>query len=100
MTDAPKSSYELAMEKLRKKDAETGVAEQVLTDEQRAAIAEARSVHDSRVAERRIMHQSTMMSVFEPADREEREGELRRDLDRFASDLEARIKGIREQGRT
>jgi hypothetical protein len=100
MTDAPKSSYELAMEKLRKKDAETGVAEQVLTDEQRAAIAEARSVHDSRVAERRIMHQSTMMSVFEPADREEREGELRRDLDRFASDLEARIKRIREQGRT
>jgi hypothetical protein len=100
MTDAPKSSYELAMEKLRKKDAETGVAEQVLTDEQRAAIAEARNVHDSRVAERRIMHQSTMMTVFEPADREEREGELRRDLERFASDLEARIKRIREQGRT
>lgn len=97
MTDAPKSSYELAMEKLRKKDAETGVAEQVLTDDQRAAIAEARSVHEARVAERRIMHQSTMLPLFDPAEREEREAEFRRDLERFASDLEAKIKRIREQ---
>ena len=100
MTDGPKSAYELAMEKLRKKDAETGVAEQVLTDDQRAAIAEARSVHESRVAERRIMHRSTMVSVFDPAEQEEREGELRRDLDRFGADLEAKIKSIREQSRT
>jgi hypothetical protein len=100
MTDAPKSAYELAMEKLRKKDAETGVAEQVLTDDQRAAIAEARSVHESRVAERRIMHRSTMVSVFDPAEQEEREAELRRDLDRFGADLEAKIKSIREQRRT
>ena len=90
MTDEPKSAYELAMEKLRKKDAETGVAEQILTDEQRAAIAEARSIYESRVAERRIMHQSTMLSVFDPAEREEREAELRRDLERFTSDLDPR----------
>ena len=45
MSDAPKSALELVMERLRKKDAETGVTETTLTDEQRAAIAEARSVH-------------------------------------------------------
>jgi hypothetical protein len=92
----PKSAYELAMEKLRKKDAETGTETQVLTDDQRTAIAEARSVYESRVAERRIMHQSAMLSVFDAAEREERETELRRDLDRFASERDAKIRKIRE----
>jgi hypothetical protein len=91
----PKSAYELAMEKLKKKDAEAGVEEQVLTDAQRAAIGEARSLHDSRVAERRILHQSAMVGVVDPADREERETELRRDLERFASERDAKIRRIR-----
>jgi hypothetical protein len=91
----PKSAYELAMEKLRKKDAEAGVEEQVLTDAQRAAIAEARSLHDSRVAERRIMHQSAVSSVFDPAELEEHEKGFRRDLERFASERDAKIKRIR-----
>ena len=94
--NAPKSAYELAMEKLRKKDAEAGVEEQVLTEDQRQAITEARSLHDARVAERRIMHSSTMLGVFDPAEREEREQELRRDLEHFASDRDAKIRKIRE----
>ena len=92
----PKSAYELAMEKLRKKDAESGTETQVLTDDQRTAIAEARSVYESRVAERRIMHQSAMLSVFDSAEREERESQLRRDLDRFASERDGKIRKIRE----
>ncbi len=36
--DAPKSAYEIAMERLRRKDREEGVAERPLTDEQKAAI--------------------------------------------------------------
>jgi hypothetical protein len=92
---APKSAYELAMEKLKKKDAAAGIEEQVLTDVQRQAIAEARSVYESRVAERRIMHQSAIAGVFDPAEREERDLELRRDLERFASDRDAKIKKIR-----
>jgi hypothetical protein len=91
----PKSAYELAMEKLRKKDAETGTETQVLSDAQRAEIAEARSVYESRVAERRIMHQSAIVGLFDPAEREERDTELRRDLERFASDRDAKIKKIR-----
>jgi hypothetical protein len=96
MADAPKSSYELAMEKLRKKDAAEGVEEQVLTVAQRDAIAEARSVYESRVAERRILHQSTVLPILDPAEREEREVELRRDLDRFASERDAKIRHIRQ----
>ncbi len=91
----PKSAYELAMEKLRKKDAESGSETQVLNDGQRAAIADARNVYESRVAERRIMHQSAIAGVFDPAEREEREIELRRDLERFASDRDSKIKRIR-----
>ena len=91
----PKSSYELAMEKLKKKDAEAGIEEQVLTDAQRAAIAEARSLYDSRVAERRILHQSAVLGILDPAEREERETELRRDFDRFATERDAKIKRIR-----
>jgi hypothetical protein len=95
MSDAPKSAYELAMEKLRKKDREAGIEEQVLTDEQRAAISEARNLYDSRVAERRILHRSTINSIFDPAQLEERETEFRRDLERFASDRDAKIRKIR-----
>jgi hypothetical protein len=95
MNDTPKSAFDLVMERLRKKDAEAGVEEQTLTDDQRAAIAEARSVYESRVAERRIMHQSAILGIFDPAERDEREAELRRDLERFAYDRDAKIKQIR-----
>ena len=70
MSDAPKSALELVMERLRKKDADAGVSETPLTDAQRAAIAEARSVYEARVAERRIMHQSAMLSVMDPEQRQ------------------------------
>jgi hypothetical protein len=95
--DTPKTALELAMERLRKKDAEAGIQEQPLTDAQRADIAEARNLYEARVAERKIMHQSTMAATFDPAERAEREAELRRDLERFESERDAKIRRIREQ---
>ncbi len=97
MSEAPKSSFELAMEKLKKKDVEAGVEAQVLTEAQRTAIVEAKSVYEARVAERRIMHQSAVLAVFDPAELAERDLELRRDLERFASDRDAKIKKIRSE---
>ena len=97
MSEAPKSAFELAMEKLKKKDVEAGVEAQVLTDAQRTAIAEAKNVYEARVAERRILHQSAVLAVFDPAELAERERELRRDLERFASDRDAKIKKIRSE---
>jgi hypothetical protein len=96
MSDKPKSAYELAMERLRKQDAEAGIEEKPLTDEQRTAIAEVRSRYESRVAERRIMHRSTMLMTTDPAAAAERDAEYRRDLERFASERDAKIKRIRE----
>jgi hypothetical protein len=96
MSDAPKSALDLVMERLRKKDAEAGIVEKPVTDEQRAAIAEARSVYDARVAERKIMHQSAIIRTYDPAERQTLDDELRRDLERFESDRESKVRKIRE----
>jgi hypothetical protein len=96
MADAPKSAIDIVMERLRKRDAEAGIEQRALTDAQRAAIAEARSVYDAQVAERKIMHQSALVSVFDPAELEQRDSELRRDLDRFERERDEKIKRIRE----
>ena len=96
MSDAPKSAYELAMERLKKKDAEAGIVEQKLTDEQKAAIAEARSVYEARVAERQILHRDKRLTTFDPAEVEKMEEEYRRDMERFATDRDAKIRRIWE----
>lgn len=96
MSETPKSSIDIVMERLRKKDAEAGTAQQTLTDAQRAAIAEVRTVYEAQAAERRIMHQSEIAGVFDPAQLEERDALMRRDLDRFERERDEKIKRIRE----
>jgi hypothetical protein len=97
MSEAPKSALELAMERLKKKDADAGIEQTSLTDEQRTAIAEARSVYEARVAERRIMHQSQTAGIFDPQELELHREHLLRDLGQFESDRDAKIRKIRQQ---
>ena len=97
MSDGPKSAYELAMERLRKKDAEEGVVEQKLTDAQKADIAEARSIYEARVAERQILHREKQLTTYDPQQVETMEQEYRRDLERFASDRDGKIARIRQE---
>jgi len=54
-----------------------------------------RSVYEAQAAERRIMHQSTVAGIFDPAELEQRESEFRRDLDRFARERDEKITRIR-----
>ena len=49
--DAPKTAYELAMERLRKKDQDEGVTVVPLTEAQRAQIAEIRNFYEAKIAE-------------------------------------------------
>jgi hypothetical protein len=93
---APKSALELAMERLRKKDAEAGLVEAPLTDDQKAAIAEARNYCEAKLAEVRILHQSKLASTFEPEARAQREEEFRRDAQRLTDERDRRIARIRE----
>ena len=97
MSDAPKSALELAMERLRKKDADAGVVEQKLSDAQKAAIAEARSIYESRVAELQILHRQKQLTATDPAEIAKIEEEYRRDMDRFATDRDAKIRKIRQE---
>jgi hypothetical protein len=94
--DAPRSALEIVMERLRRKDAEAGVDDTPLTDAQRAAIAEARSVYEAKVAERRILHESAMRGTLDPAEHATLEESFRRDLQRFESDREAKVRRIRQ----
>ena len=96
MADVPKSALDIVMERLRRKDAESGTEQQTLTDPQRAAIAEVRSIYEAQVAERRIMHQSAVAGLFEPDQLAERDAEMRRDLERYERERDEKIKRIRE----
>ena len=96
MSSAPKTAYELAMERLRKKDAEDGIVPESLTDEQKAEIAEVRRVAEARTAELKILHQSALAGSFDPAERESLETAHRADLQRVTDDRERKIARIRE----
>jgi len=96
--DAPKSAYELAMARLRKKDQEEGVVERSVTEEQKAAIAEARRVCEARLAEREIMHRSQLVRVGDPEALEKIEQEYRRDRERITYDRDRKIEEIRKGG--
>lgn len=93
--EAPKSAYELAMERLRQKDREQGVEEKPLTDAQREAIAEARRVAEARLAEREILFHSALRRTGDPDAAAQLEDEYRRDRERIASDRDGRIDRIR-----
>jgi hypothetical protein len=94
---APKSSFELAMERLRKKDAEEGVTTRPMTDQQKGAIAEVRSLYDSKIAEQDILQQSAMKHLLgaDPAEREEVGRRFRRERERLASERDVKVEGIR-----
>lgn len=96
--DAPKSAYEIAMERLRKKDKEAGVEERALSEEQRTAIADVRKVYEAKLAEREILHRSALAKAPDPETYEKLEEEYRRDRERIASDRDRKIEGIRTTG--
>jgi hypothetical protein len=93
--EKPRSAVEIAMERLKQKDAEKGIVDSPPTDEQKAAIAEARSVHAAKSAELEILQRSKMSGVFDRADRDRLEAEYRDALRRLNDDLERKIGKIR-----
>jgi len=93
--DKPKSALELAMERLRQRDADSGAVERAVTDAQRSAIAEARSLHASKVAELEILHRANMARMFDPAERTKAADDYRRDMQRLHEDLDRKVGKIR-----
>jgi hypothetical protein len=95
MDDAPKSALELAMERLKKKDAEQGVSEQRLTDDQKTQIAEVRNTYAARLAQEQILFKSKIQGVFEHDARQTLEEQYRRDVERLAGERDRKIDKIR-----
>ena len=93
--EAPKSSYELAMERLRKKDKDAGLEERAVTDEQKAKIAEIRKVAEAKLAEREILHHAALRRAEEPEAYAKLEEEYKRDRERIASDRDTKIDKVR-----
>jgi hypothetical protein len=93
--ERPKTAYEVAMERFAKKDKEAGSESRPLTDEQKAAIAEARQVHQARMAEREILHRAALAKAASAEEVEALNLALRRDLDRLATDRDRKIAQIR-----
>ncbi|MEQ1573505.1 MAG: hypothetical protein ABL993_04600 [Vicinamibacterales bacterium] len=87
----PKSAYELAMERLRKQDKAAGVERQVVTEAQKAAVAEVRSVYDAKLAQIEVIHQGQMAATFDRNERAVLEEGYRRDRERITSERDAKV---------
>jgi hypothetical protein len=90
-----KSAVELALERLKLKDAEAGVESRPLTDAQRAAIAEARNFYEAKLAEAEVLHQSTLKTTWDPEARDALLQEYRRERERLTSERDAKIERLR-----
>jgi|SRR4051812_786409 hypothetical protein len=97
MTDegAPKSAYELAMERLKQKDAEAGIERQPVTDAQKAAIAEIRNFYEAKLAEIDVLYQGKLRMMMDPDARAVAEQELRRERERLTSERDAKVEKAR-----
>jgi hypothetical protein len=90
-----KSSFELAMERLKKQDAEAGIEARPVTDAEKASIAEVRNFYQAKLAEQQVLHQSAVRATLDPAERDALDQQYRRDTERLASERDAKIARIR-----
>jgi hypothetical protein len=93
----PKSSLELAMERLRKKDADEGVTTPPMTDQQRDAIAEVRSLYDSKIAEQNVLQDAALKRPLsaDSSAVDEVMRQYRRERERLATERDAKVERIR-----
>jgi len=90
-----KSAVELAMERLKKKDEESGVTLRALSEADKAAIPEIRNFYEAKLAQEDVLHQSKLRTVFDPAERDTLAGHFRRERERLTSERDAKIEKIR-----
>ena len=90
-----KSALDLAMERLRKRDEETGVQQRALSDADRAAIAEIRTYYQAKIAEEEVLHQSRRMEARDPLELDAMDAEFRRERERLVEERDAKIEKIR-----
>jgi hypothetical protein len=96
MSDAPKSAFDLAMERLKADDLASGAGEAAPpTDAQKAEIAELRQIHAAKMAEREILFHDALKRTYDEALRARLEEEYRIDRHRLEDDLGRNIEKMR-----
>jgi hypothetical protein len=93
--EAPKTAYELILERLKQQDRAQGVEERALTPEQKAKIGELRKVYEAKLAEREILHQAERRKAVDPEALEHMEEDYRRDRERIANERDRKIDELR-----
>lgn len=95
MDDAPKSAVELAMARFKKQDADAGVTDRVLTDDQKKEIADVRKTYGAKLAQEEILFKSQAQAGLDPESRRALEENYRRDVERINHDRDKKIEKIR-----
>jgi hypothetical protein len=96
MSDAPKSAWELALEKLQKQDRARGdTGPGALTEAQKKAIAEVRSKYQARLAEAEILYKDRRKGAEEGEALAKLEEEYRIDRRRLEEQRDAEIERVR-----
>jgi hypothetical protein len=91
----PRTALEIAMERLREKDARDGVERRLPTPEQKAAIAELRSVYEAKLAQEDVMYQQAALEAPDPQVLTAVQDEHRRTRERLNAERDAKIERIR-----
>jgi len=94
MAEKLKTSYELAMERLKGANPDAG-KEKPLTAAQKEKIAEARRVSSARLAELEMHFNDPQKRPRDPAEAEKADAEYQIDRQRVIADLERKIAEIR-----
>src|SRR5688500_16670019 len=93
--EAPKSAVELAMARFKKQDAEQGVSEKSLTDDQKNEIAEVRKTYAAKLAQEEILFKSKTQGYVDPESRRTLEENYRRDVERITHERDRKIEKLR-----
>ena len=95
MDDEPKSALELAMARLKKQDADAGVSEHQLSDEQKNEIGEVRKTYAAKLAQEEILYKSKSAGSVDLEQRQTMDEHYRRDLERLNHERDRKIEKIR-----
>ncbi len=95
MDDAPKSAVELAMARFKKQDAEQGVSERALSEEQKNEIADVRKTYGAKLAQEEILFTSKTRVYIDPEQRRTIGEHYRRDVERITHERDRKIEKIR-----
>jgi hypothetical protein len=93
--EEPKSAVELAMARFKKQDADEGVSERSLTDDQKNEIAEVRKMYAAKLAQEEILFKAKMQGLMDSETRQDYHDNYRRDVERINHEREKKIDKIR-----